>query len=393
LPTAGALGLERCPGDCDGNGAVTVNELVVAVGVALTGRSAADCPGLDASGDAAVQIDDLVIAVNMARRGCAGVPTATPTVTPGPPPTVAAHWTEAFDASAIGWMMSGWGPGDGTVWVVGGTLDEGRILRRDAGEWTEVDPGIPVPLLNWVHGTSATDVFVAGDFGRILHFDGQTWRRHATPIAAAVWGLWAVAPDDVWAVGGDTIPDSPPFIMHYDGQAWSLVPVTLQRPRVSAFFKVWGSGPDDLYVVGQNGVALHYDGHTFTELFLGVSQDLIGIWGTGPNDIVLVGGRGTAEVVHYDGVRWTRRTPDRWPGLNGVWMRRADVAHAVGVDGTVLRVDPRTLEVTPEIDVPTTLSLHAVFGDESSGQLLTLGGNFVTPEQGVALVRRLGDED
>jgi hypothetical protein len=35
----------RCAGDCDGNGVVTVNELVTAVNIAIGRRPAADCPG------------------------------------------------------------------------------------------------------------------------------------------------------------------------------------------------------------------------------------------------------------------------------------------------------------------------------------------------------------
>jgi hypothetical protein len=290
-------------------------------------------------------------------------------------------------------MMSGWGPGDGSLWVVGGVLFAGRILYLEAGEWSEISPGFRVPFLNWVHGTSASDVFVGGDEGTILHFDGDAWTVQATPVTTPVWGIWAVAPDDVWAVGGDNLFGDAPFVLHYDGEQWSLAPIpTLERPRVFAFFKVWGSGPDDVYAVGQNGAVLHWDGAGFTELGVGVSQDLIGIWGTGPHDITVVGGRGTAELAHFDGKQWHRAPPSQLPGLNGVWARRADVAHAVGVAGTVLRVDPRTLEILEEVNVPTTFDLHAVFGDDSH-QLLAFGANFDFPERGVVLIRRLSDDD
>jgi hypothetical protein len=166
----------------------------------------------------------------------------------------------------------------------------------------------------------------------------------------------------------------------------------LVRPGVRAFFKVWGAGPDDVWIVGQNGVVLHWDGVGFTEFGVGVSQDLIGIWGNGADDITVVGGRGTAAMAHYDGMVWSSAPPSRYPGLNGIWTRRADVAHAVGVEGTVLRVDPRTLEVLEEVPVPTALELHAVFGDES-GQIFAFGANFEFPERGVVLIRGLSDED
>ncbi len=301
-------------------------------------------------------------------------------------------WEAAFDASELGWMMSGWGPGDGRLWVVGGKVAQGLILQQDAAGWNEVDTGLTFPLLNWVHGTSGSDVFAAGNDGVILHFDGESWTSQATPVTAPVWGLWAVGPEDVWAVGGNNFSDDPPFVLHYDGVEWTLSNIpTLVRPGVHAFFKVWASGPDDVWMVGQNGAVLHYDGEGFTETGIGAGQDLVGIWGNGPEDIMIVGGRTNAEIAHYDGDSWMRVAGSPLPGLNGVWTRRGDVAHAVGVNGTVLTIDPATLAAV-EDEVATSQQLHAVFGD-AQGQLIALGANFLIPETGVALIRGLRDED
>lgn len=58
-----------CPGDCDGDGQVTVEEVVRCVRAA-TGAPARACPGLDASGDGAATIDEVVAAVRRALDGC-----------------------------------------------------------------------------------------------------------------------------------------------------------------------------------------------------------------------------------------------------------------------------------------------------------------------------------
>jgi hypothetical protein len=359
-----------CAGDCNGDGQVTANEILLAV------QSA--CPAADTNGDLQTSNDEIAAAIRSLFAGCGALPD---------------DWEEAFDASDIGWMMSGWGPGDGSLWVVGGQESVGKILRFDSSGWRQIDIGFPVPLLNWVHGTSASDVFVGGLDGTMLHYDGTTWTAQQTPVTTPVWGIWAVAPDDVWAVGGDNLLGGSPFVLHYDGAQWSLAPIpVLQRPGVYAFFKVWGSGPNDVYAVGQNGAILHWNGESFTEEGAGVSQDLIGIWGNGPDDITVVGGRGTAELAHFDGTQWHHAPPSSLPGLNGVWTRRPDVAHAVGVAGTVLRIDPRTLDVLEKIPVPTTFDLHSVFGD-ASGKLLAFGANFQFPERGVVLIRRLANGD
>ena len=357
---------QTCVGDCDGDGRVVASEIIAV----LRGECTAVLPG-----EVGTQV---AAAINGVFSGCAEPP---------------ADWQVSLDASAIGWMMSGWGPGDGAIWVVGGTAFEGKILRFELGEWRQVELDFSVPLLNWVHGTSASDVFAGSNDGDILHFDGGAWSLQETPVDDPVWGVWAVAPDDVWAVGGDSVLGTEPFVIHYDGVRWSPVPLPqLQRPGVAALFKVWGSASDDVYAVGQNGAVVHWDGANLTEMGVGISQDLIGIWGNGRDDVSVVGGRGTAEIAHFNGVEWIRSPPSRIPGLNGVWTRRDDLVHAVGVAATVLKVDPRTRTVLEEIPVPTDLELHAVFGD-ASGRMFIFGANFIFPESGVVLTRKLVDED
>jgi ELWxxDGT repeat protein len=68
LPLA-ALAPE-CVGDCDGNGVVTVDELVVGVSIALGISLADDCRGLDSDGDRRITVDELVAAVGYALTGC-----------------------------------------------------------------------------------------------------------------------------------------------------------------------------------------------------------------------------------------------------------------------------------------------------------------------------------
>lgn len=362
-----------CALDCDGDGHASAAEVVAAL--------QSDCPRADVDRDRFIDDDEVASAISSLFSDC---------YLPAPPN---AGWESAFDTSEIGWIMSGWGTGDGSLWVVGGTVTIGAVIRRDATGWHEVDLGVRVPLMHWVHGTSAHDIFVGGRDGKMLHYDGYGWSLQPTPTTAPIWGIWAAASDDVWAVGGNSALGGPAFIIHYDGVSWALVDLpALVRPGVFAFFKIWGAAADDLYSVGQNGAILHWNGGRLIEQGAGISQDLIGIWGNAADDITTVGGRGTAEIAHYDGTRWRKAAPSSLPGLNGVWTRRPDVAHAVGVAGTVVRLDPRTPEVTAIEPVPTTLELHSVFGD-ASGQLVAMGANFQFPEEGIILTRRLEDDD
>jgi N-acetylglucosamine-6-sulfatase len=85
-----AVPAQLCPGDCDRDSRVSIDELILAVRVAQ--GSDADCGAADVDGDGVVRIDELVRAVRASLMGCAPAPTATlpataaPTMTGSPSP-------------------------------------------------------------------------------------------------------------------------------------------------------------------------------------------------------------------------------------------------------------------------------------------------------------------
>jgi len=81
-------GLEPCVGDCAGDGAVTVDELLVLVNVALENIPVTACPTGDVDADGTITVDEILRAVNAALVGC--LPLATATVTATQTPTITA---------------------------------------------------------------------------------------------------------------------------------------------------------------------------------------------------------------------------------------------------------------------------------------------------------------
>jgi len=61
-----------CPGDCDGGGAVSVDELIRGVNIALGNTPVGDCPAMDDDGSGDVTVAELIRAVNAALGGCPG---------------------------------------------------------------------------------------------------------------------------------------------------------------------------------------------------------------------------------------------------------------------------------------------------------------------------------
>jgi subtilase family serine protease len=65
-----ALALSGCSGDCNGDGAVTVDEIVTAVHIALGAQPVSTCEPADANGDGSVTVDELLQLVHRALNGC-----------------------------------------------------------------------------------------------------------------------------------------------------------------------------------------------------------------------------------------------------------------------------------------------------------------------------------
>jgi photosystem II stability/assembly factor-like uncharacterized protein len=59
-----------CAGDCNGNGTVTINELILAVGITLGRNDLSACAAVDTSGNGTVTINELIAAVNRSLNGC-----------------------------------------------------------------------------------------------------------------------------------------------------------------------------------------------------------------------------------------------------------------------------------------------------------------------------------
>ncbi len=298
-------------------------------------------------------------------------------------------WEPAFDASEIGWFLNTWGPAPDNLYAVGGTPDKGVMMHYDGSQWTEVDLGVDVPLLDWCYGFGPDDITAVGFGGTVIHWDGQSWTQQATTTDQDLWGVWGASPDSLWAVGGKGRAAGQATLLHYDGQSWQ--PVTLPdlvRPNVYALFKVWGTSADNVYTVGQRGAVLHYDGQAWNEELVGASDDLISLWGTGPDDIVAVGGRARAVVSRWDGSSWHTDSIGELAGLNGVWTDTPGRAFAVGAVGTLIELDTQTLEYDRTY-ADTDLDFHSIFSADGR-HLVAVGGNLLAaagPYVGIAYQR------
>ena len=69
-PTATPTISVRCVGDCNGNGQVTISDIITIVNIALGNLTVSACVAADANNDGAITMDEILAAVNRALEGC-----------------------------------------------------------------------------------------------------------------------------------------------------------------------------------------------------------------------------------------------------------------------------------------------------------------------------------
>jgi len=196
----------------------------------------------------------------------------------------------------------------------------------DFTQWVPVDSGTRDDLLGiWVR--SATDVFVVGNAGTILHYDGRVWVPMTGGTSRDLHSIWGSSAADVFAVGGAGT------ILHYDGKAW----VSMPSGTDNDLYAIWGSSGNDVFAVGRAGTILRYNGKDWAPMTGAIVDNLYGIWGTSAANVFAVGSSGT--ILHYDGKAWVQMPNYIKRDLFGIWGSSGVDIFAVGREGVILRYD------------------------------------------------------
>ena len=279
----------------------------------------------------------------------------------------------ALNEAPEGGFWSAWGPSADDVWIVGGQADDGVVLRGSADQFEELAVPEGTPLLNWVHGTSSSDVWVGGLYGTLLHWNGSEWSDYSVDIEEAFWGIYAVSPDEVYAVGGlSGWAGEERIAMRFDGTQWSDITLPAELDGLRALFKVHHDG-QNVWIVGAEGAVIVGDGVSFEPVSSGITIDISTVHSRGDGEVVMVGGLSMGVVLtgtREGGIQQIANTPARLFGVHV--MDGGDVVIA-GVNGYIghFHLDDKEVEPLPS---PTDQVLHGVFG-QSGETLYSVGGN------------------
>jgi hypothetical protein len=284
------------------------------------------------------------------------------------------------------------------AWAVGRTQENREDFAPLGLHWNgtawSVSPSLATALGgqigDGVADISPTDAYAIGGglgsahAGLVAQWNGSTWTRVTVPppssdgLASSLDAISASGPDDVWIVGtfedeisSTDFPDET-YSLHWNGSAWSVVPMPLEPGTNPDFEYVLNSvqvnSPTDVWAVGEAENVATGSSATLTEHWNGTAWSVVpspspgaGAALTGvttsnaANDVWAVGNytpSGTTETqtltLNWNGTAWsTVASPDNGspsvlqsvstnPGGPIVW--------AVGFSGSCCTENPLVLE-------------------------------------------------
>jgi hypothetical protein len=156
-------------------------------------------------------------------------------------------------------LNSVWVASNGDAIAVG---DDGAVVRRTAGTWAD-DPVLSLAgytqNFNAVYGSTDSDVWVVGESGFILHYDGTNWQQVAGgPGEPTLWGVWAAPTGQVFVVGNNGTARTS-TIVEEDGVSKYKFE-ELPTGSDSNLYAVTGSNANNVWAVGNRGTILRYTG-------------------------------------------------------------------------------------------------------------------------------------
>jgi hypothetical protein len=288
-----------------------------------------------------------------------------------------------------GALLSIWADSADDVWVVGGDPGTGpTAMHFKDGVWKTVDTGLSGNLW-WVFSPAPDTVYWSGEGGLLARYTPST--STVTPIdtgtTATLYGLWGPPEGPLYAVGGNPLdPDEPAVVLRVEGDTATLLDAPATSVPDETWFKVWGTGPEDVWVIGDRGSMAHYDGSWTVERLDG-NPRLITLHGASAADRVVVGGAGRFVLLESDGGQWLPAEISGLPALNGVFVAPDGQAAVAGNQGAV--AERRDGEWTRLDTPPVRVDWHATWV-APDGAIWVVGGDLFSEAFNRGAILRFG---
>jgi hypothetical protein len=236
----------------------------------------------------------------------------------------------------------------------------------------------------WVAEAADGSVALVGEGPTVVRTTDEAWRTaerwRTEPVEGAegttLFGVWE-GTHERFAVGGDVMrEEARGVLLRRDASGkWAPDPRVASENLEGALFKVWGRADDDVWVVGERGLVLHFDGTEWARVASPVRTRLLTVHGAQDGSPIVVGGASNGVLLEHEAGALVEHSPEWMPTLSGVFVR-GERAVVVGSDGVVLH---RTRgQWLLDETTTATIDFHAV-ALRSDDSVWAVGGNLTSP--------------
>lgn len=224
-----------------------------------------------------------------------------------------------------------WGANSNTIFAAA----QDKILRFNGNIWSVdfVDDSEGASYRT-IWGRDAHDVYAAGYNGKIIHYDGISWKEFESGVDSTINAIRGDQKGNIYTAGAGGI------VMRYDGNSW-------QRMTANAnyyYHDLLVRSSTNIFAVGargNDGCVMRYDGTSWTEVTRVSGCKLYDIWGYNSNELYAVGDCGT--VRFFNGSKWFSLESSTFQSLYGIWGESVDEFFVVGSNGHVVRYEVATM--------------------------------------------------
>ncbi|MGB0716712.1 MAG: hypothetical protein ACPGXK_12590 [Phycisphaerae bacterium] len=294
------------------------------------------------------------------------------------------RWQSTIQSDSVGALKGVWADGTEDAVFVGGAAEQGQVYRLRGDAWKRDVVG-SVELLRDVIGFSSDEIYVIGDRGTFISFDGTRWSDRFSDTEEDLYGIWGSSGDDLWMVGGD-VGDDAPVIVRGDEGSFRRFTVPDNDVAATALFDIWGIG-ERAWAVGENGLILELVDGAWVQVPAGEGfvENIYAVHGIDESTVIAVGGSESAQVSLFDGESWSTEVFDDVPGLRAVEMASATEVFVGGLNGYAARFEPTTGAFTMESTA--TEGTIGALADTGSASRYAAADAMTFPESGSGLIR------
>lgn len=274
------------------------------------------------------------------------------------PPQQTTQWTWGYPRPQGNDLNGLWLDDKEGVVIVG---KRGMILEgKTVSDLSPVFTGLTRWHLNAVGGARKDALYAVGEGGIILErLAKNQWHilREPDAMQADLYAIYSPKKGLFFAVGEEGV------VVEF-----RLGKVLVHKPVNVNLYGIWGNSPKKIIAVGDDGVAIRYDGKDWKKFSSDAYETLFSVHGNNETHMLLAG-RGRT-IAYFDG-KVSKESVQGIHDFRSIWVKDKKHAWACGKAGVILRQNGGPLDEWKREATRVKLLLRSIYGTKR--QVLAIG--------------------